>query len=324
MITESTTLALDGTTPAAAGLLVEKDHELILQQGGYASLMPYTKVEFMDLAHFLQYEVPKLQDELKTGEELRLLRSLNNDYVLAMFRDYVVKYHLTDIVDIPLHLVEDKLKSNSAEINLVFDIPYRLISYKKTKSRYSIIVYLPSERVPYKTHLSGLDVSVPVWMPPVWFKVEMSFAYQVENAYVAVALEQASDVKSTVLRRWPLPNVFPSTLICFGSSTIQAEKVGVPGIGLAVKQIKEQFYGSSWNKDLLQDYPSKFNRKLEQICSGLPKVPQIEDIDPAGLDSTDRYLRYMLRVLYDPMGYMRFPWNDMETIATSSFLEISR
>ena len=320
MINEKTELSLDGTTPAAAGMLVEKQHELILQQGGYASLMPYDHVEFMDLEHFMQYEVPKLRDELKTGESLRILRSLNNDYMLVMFRDSVIKYHLTDMVEVPMKVFAEKLKDNNNEIRLVFDIPYRLVSYIKQPKQYSVIVYIPSQRVVYNTELGWKKIAFPVYMPPVWFKVDMSLAYHVLEAGVAVALNQASDITKTELRHWPLPNVFPGGSICFGSSTLQSEQGVTPSMGIAVKRIVDQFFNSNWNLDLL-DPAIQCIEELGQLYEKLPKIKELEDILPNLIESRPNYVLYVLRLFADPMGYMRYPWSHREPLDTVKFMK---
>jgi len=59
-------LEVDDVTPNSVAMLVAKEKELLLQQGGIATRMCHDRIEIMDLEAFVTTEVPKLRRSTKS------------------------------------------------------------------------------------------------------------------------------------------------------------------------------------------------------------------------------------------------------------------
>ena len=312
-------LEIDDVTPNSVALLVAKEKELLLQQGGIATRMCHDRIEIMDLEAFVTTEVPKLRRSTKSdARELYAIRDSLTSSLSLMLDGIVHKYTLSEIADIPLDTLNNYLRETDTMVSIFPDVKYPLIGYVETKDTKYITVLLEGKSMQYKAEeLAPGARDVKVYLPPLWFQVEVSKANALRQVRLVCAPESEVNCENTQLKVWPLTNVFSDTKVCLGTVRATVSPSIEPTNGVVLQHAMNLVF----NAERYAHIPW-VPRNLDELEEVYANSPHKEEFDTylnhksATSSTSIRGLVQILAILKEPTGWMTLPYDPIPYTAT--------
>lgn len=167
-MSDSNEILLDNSVPSSLAHLIETRDWLMLQHGGVATRLAFDKVEQFDLHTFLKTVVPGLNKQDRTLTVMR--NSVAGEYMFLL-GDQVIRYHTTDVAEVPL---DEMVRSLDFKKEKIFDcdLPFPLVCRSEKKNTIKTTAYIPSTKRLYRwTARDETSLTVEYYPPPVWFCV---------------------------------------------------------------------------------------------------------------------------------------------------------
>lgn len=301
---ENPKIELDTVTPASFAHLVERREDILLQHGGAVTRMYFDNVEVMNLDAFLQQEVPRLKRQQQT---LTVIRDSVSKAVTLITGDQVLMYHLTNMEEVPVNELVKLIKVTSAK-TFIPNIGYPIVSYVEKVAEKIITVLVENKSFIYRTKMflpNDEEFAVKLYLPPIWFQVQLNGANTVIGMKLAAVPEKALTTEKTCLRLLPLPNIHANGELCLGYSVLKATYDTADEIteGMIIQSSLDQVFNSLWNFDLLdRELSSVVGRSYDTL-----KIKNKEIFDDlVKLRSSDMCRAMQIRavaVLTDPNGW---------------------
>ena len=306
------TLELDDTTPASSAYLVEMRKALVLQQGGIATRINYDSIEVMDLETFISTEIPKIR---RASKDLTIIRDSNTSSISMIMDKKVTKYAVADIDDVPLEKLSDQLKT-SEERTFFPNIHYPLVGYVESLRGVAITVLITNKEVIYSNGSNREKVlNEKIYLPPLWFKVTLNHAKNIQNINIAVVPEAEPNCLNTKLKAWPLTNVFDSGNVCQGGSYLKSATDLELTDGIAVQHAIDLIFTSKWNNDVVWR-PTNQGGLKDAYAIATHKGEFDEAIERAANKKSICDLFRTVCILKDPEGWRSIPYTNLPRSAS--------
>lgn len=302
-------LDVDQQTPSDVAHIYETRDNVIVQHGGLASRLHFSKASVMDLDTFLTYELPKLKGSKKKSADLLVLKDVENNNITLFYDNCVLKYDVDEVEEVTLNNLSKYI--STAEMKTFFPgIHYPLVGYVEKPGRKEITVALAPKKITFRSErFKGGPFQDTITLPPLWFRVSLNGANNILGIGIAVVLQNELDPMKTKLHHWVLPNVHSSGEVCLGSTRIEVRGLDKNMIteGVCIQMAMDQIFNSLWNMDLTWDY--KYPEIIGKSYVNLPKIEDYENrIKTNSADKTVCDMLRLLRVLKEPSGWMSLKW----------------
>lgn len=301
-------IEIDDTRPLSEAYLVnqESSERCNFVSGDVVTRFYYNSIEKQTLEEFAATTLADLKARKDT---LTVVRDLASGRANLILDDCVLKFNLRNVQETTIDELAACL-TRQAQIDLLPEIQYPLVAYIKDDQKYMITVFIDSHR---RTYHHG-PYKKEIWLPPLWFKVEMSHAMNVLGARLAVVPNREPKTLNTKLYWWPLGNSqVNSGGLCFGSSQVKLTLPDDATTGEIIASTFAQFTGAEFNTDLSSDIRVEMLEKAWKDTHGeLPK-----DLSTANLQ------RMTAKLLEQPGGWLGIKWKPL-TCGTKEFLYGSR
>lgn len=272
--------------------------------GSYISSMAIDQVTQMSLDYFKEKEVPTLNTDHK---DQYLIRDLSNRRIYVLLPDCVLKFSVQDLYEITGQEFKSAISTGGESIDAqVWNTKVPVYSYGATANSFSMALKIPPVKMLFR-HTSGRsgaeELTVPITMPPLLYKVNATHAGVLQDASVQVIIDDTTDRLKT--GHLYFPNVFASHQLCLGTirRTTEASFKNDYEVTMASFQV---WTNSLFNNDLLNNGCTK------------PDFESIEDeqIDPAILKSgiiCDTF-KIVLNRLKKPEGWRTIKWRPAKEV----------
>ena len=272
--------------------------------GSYISSMTIDQVTQMSMEHFKEKEVPTLNTDHK---DQYLIRDLSNGRIYVLLPDCVLKFNVQNLYEITGQEFKSAISTGGESIDAqVWNTKVPVYSYGATANSFSMTLKIPPVKMLFR-HTSGRsgsgELTVPITMPPLLYKVSATHAGVLQGASVQVILDDTTDNLKT--GHLYFPNVFASHQLCLGTirRTTEASFKNDYEVTMAAFQV--------WTNSL-------FNNDLLSRGSTTPDFEMIEgeQLDPVILKSgisCDIFKKVLSR-LKKPEGWKTIKWRPAEEV----------
>ena len=302
---------IDSTLPIGRTHLIERKTDIIQQHGGVATQIAFDSLTEMSIEDFVRNVVPTLGHD---NDKFMVVKDTTSQQLVRILKDNVAVYHITDIKDVFFDKMLERLMQDQ-QITIRPNLQFPLIQWQVLESGEKLIVVeIPEDKFCMR-HQAFTEDHV-IWHPRLWLKMRLT-VQNIPSAWRLRAVAQhPRDLANERLLYVPLPNVFASGDICWGSTHYnRANSDQALSENDAILLTLDRFFNSTFNYDLIDDEDLMHMKNLyEELPDELELDGQISE---AGTGKS--HMLRMFRVFAERDNLNRFRYGLAET--AQRFLE---
>lgn len=302
---------IDSTLPVGMTHLIDRSSDIIHQHGGVATQVAFDSLQEMSIEDFVKNVVPTLGH---SDDRFAIIKDTTSDQMVRILRDNVAVYHITGIRDVFFDKMLERLMEDQ-QVTITPNLQFPLIQWKVMQSGEKLLVVEIQENQFSMRHSSFTDNHV-IWHPRLWLKMRLT-VQNIPSAWRLRAVQQhPRDLANDRLLHVPLPNVFQSGDICWGSTHYnRADTDKALSENDAILLTLDRFFNSTFNFDLIDDEDMM---QMSRLYDEMPKLPEYDkEINDTG--SGQAHMLRMFRCFSEHDSINRFRYRTAET--AQRFLE---
>lgn len=237
---------------------------------GIATSFCISSYRTMTIEQFKQEVVPNLKSSDAEGPfSYYVLRDLSEGSYLTIMPDGVIEYKVDSVRETEMKILVDNLLTsrNREDVGLapmILNCPFPVYSYAEKDNLWEITIKTPETRFKYRHE--GLfrdnDEEPFIYMPPLLYTVRYSGQAFRESRVCLLSFDSV-DPARIVRAHLPLPNIWPDTKICVGSTHVENASNREQNKTQLLLQSWDLFLNGRHNFDLLDR--AYFPENLDQI-----------------------------------------------------------
>ena len=197
-------------------------------EDGLATAFSIESYRPMTIEQFKQEVVPNLKSSDAEGPfSYYVLRDLSNGSYVTIMPDGVMEYKVSSVRETDMKTLVDTLLANRNRDDIglapmLINSPFPVYAYAEKGSLWEITIKTPETRFKYRHEglFRNTDEEPFIYMTPLMYTVKYSGQAFRESKVCLLAFDSVDPAK-IVRAHLPLPNIWPDTKICVGSTHVE-------------------------------------------------------------------------------------------------------